>query len=120
MAKTRDIPKKRRRRPKTTGRGEGIMVRLHDAQLTALDQWRGLQQDVSRPEAIRRLVELGLTAANPRLRGAHKGADKAKALAGEQVERMIDRSTPEEERQKRKRRLTKGPSEFRDIRNDQV
>ena len=57
----RDIPKKGRGRPKTTGRGEGILVRLHDAQLSALDRWREQQgNEVSRPEAIRRLVELAL------------------------------------------------------------
>jgi hypothetical protein len=56
----RDTPKKRGR-PKTTGRGEGVMVRLHSAQLAVLDAWAVAQSDSpSRPEAIRRLVELGL------------------------------------------------------------
>lgn len=96
-------------------------LRLPSKLRELIDNWSSQQDDSpSRSEAIRRLVELGLTAANPRQRGAHKGAAKAKALAGEQVERMIDRSAPEEERQKRKRRLTKGPSEFRDMRADQV
>ena len=36
-------------------------MRLHDAQLSALDRWREQQgNEVSRPEAIRRLVELAL------------------------------------------------------------
>jgi hypothetical protein len=62
----RDIPKKRGR-PKTTGRGEGVLVRLHGL-LSAVDDWRSAQDDTpSRPEAIRRLVDLGLKAA-PRTR----------------------------------------------------
>jgi hypothetical protein len=46
----------------TTGKGTLIGVRLLDAPLNALDDWIGRQQepDLSRPEAIRRLVEIGL------------------------------------------------------------
>jgi len=58
----RDIAKKKRGRPKSTGLGTGILVRMHD-QLEALDAWRNRQDDKpSRPEAIRRLVEIGLKA----------------------------------------------------------
>ena len=63
MAKSiRDIPKKRRGRPSTGGRREGIMVRLEPAQFEALDDWIKKHDVESRPEAIRRLVELGLKA----------------------------------------------------------
>jgi hypothetical protein len=56
----RDIAKKGRGRPKSTGLGTGILVRMHD-QLEALDAWIAKQDDSpSRPEAIRRLVEIGL------------------------------------------------------------
>ena len=61
----RDIPKKRGRgRPPTGGRREGLMVRLETAQFDALDDWISRQKEpnLSRPEAIRRLVELGLKA----------------------------------------------------------
>jgi hypothetical protein len=58
-----DIPKKRRGRPQTGGRREGVMVRLEPAQFEALDAWSAEQKpEPSRPEAIRRLVELGLKA----------------------------------------------------------
>jgi hypothetical protein len=59
----RDIAKKGRGRPKTTGLGTGILVRMHD-QLAALDAWIAKQKDpdLTRPEAIRRLVEFGLKA----------------------------------------------------------
>ena len=40
-----------------------VMVRLSAAQVRAVDEWRRVQEDLpSRPEAIRRLVELGLKA----------------------------------------------------------
>src|ERR1700681_2312207 len=59
----KDIPKKRRGRPSTGGRREGIMVRLEPAQFEALDGWiKKHAADLSRPEAIRRLVEIGLKA----------------------------------------------------------
>jgi hypothetical protein len=64
MAKSiRDIAKKIRGRPKTTGLGTGILVRLQPEPLEALDNWAaGQDGQPSRPEAIRRLVELGLKA----------------------------------------------------------
>jgi hypothetical protein len=50
-------------RPRTTGAGQPVMVRMHDRQLAAIDGWIAAQgEDVSRPEAIRRLVDLGLRA----------------------------------------------------------
>jgi hypothetical protein len=50
-------------RPVTTGPGEPQIVRMRDGQLAAIDEWIGAQgEKISRPEAIRRLVELGLKA----------------------------------------------------------
>jgi hypothetical protein len=64
MAKSiTDIPKKKRGRPSTGGRREGILVRLEADQFDALDAWIKRQKDgggLSRPEGIRRLVDLGL------------------------------------------------------------
>ena len=48
-------------RPKTTGSGEPQVVRMHDEQLEAIDDWIEAQgEKISCPEAIRRLVEIGL------------------------------------------------------------
>jgi hypothetical protein len=59
----KDIPKKGRGRPPTGGRREGVMVRLGPDQFDALDAWIMKQAaPLTRPEAIRRLVELGLKA----------------------------------------------------------
>lgn len=48
-------------RPKTTGSGEAQIVRMHKPQIAAIDAWISTQgEEMSRPEAIRRLVGLGL------------------------------------------------------------
>ena len=88
------------------------------AELREIDGWIKARPKPkpTRPQAIRRLVKQALAAAHPR--GAHKGAAKAKAMAGEQIERMIDPAAPAEDRRQRKRRLLKGPSEFREMRTD--
>ena len=52
---------KARGRPKTTGRGQMIGVRMQPDQLAALDAWIGTQSEpVSRPEAIRAMVAASL------------------------------------------------------------
>ena len=45
-----------------------------------------------------------------------KKAAKASEMAAQEIDRLIDPSAPDEERQRRKRRLIKGPGEFRDVR----
>ena len=44
-------------------------------------------------------------------------AEKARAMAGQEIDRLSDPSATEQERQRRKRRLLKGPKEFRDVRS---
>ena len=70
-----------------------------------------------RPEAIRRLVELGLTV-KPALRPNAKAAARAAELAAKVIDRHIDPKAPIEEREVRKQRLLKGPPVFRDLRKD--
>jgi hypothetical protein len=43
---------------------------------------------------------------------------KASELAGRAAERIVDKSAPLEEQERRKRALIKGPKEFRDVRED--
>jgi hypothetical protein len=53
--------KKKIGRPKTTGTGVQIGMRWQEPELIAIDNWRRKQADLpSRPEAIRRLVQLQL------------------------------------------------------------
>jgi hypothetical protein len=59
MARSIRVSTKRRGRPKTTGKGEMIGVRLHPPLLTQLENWAA-KAGVSAPEAIRRLVSQSL------------------------------------------------------------
>lgn len=53
--------KTKRGRPKTTGAGLPQVVRMHDHQIVEIDAWIATQEtEISRPEAIRRLVEIAL------------------------------------------------------------
>jgi len=98
---------------------ERFEMRATEAWLAAVDDWRRTQPDLpSRGEAIRRLVEQALSHSQPRPAGAHKGAFKAKELAGREVDRASDPSATDEQRQRRKRRILKGPAEFREVRKD--
>jgi hypothetical protein len=61
MAKSIRVITKQLGRPKTTGKGRLFGVRLHAPQIALLDAWIAEQHDKpSRPEAIRRLIALGL------------------------------------------------------------
>jgi hypothetical protein len=64
MAKSITVNANKRGRPVTTGTGTVVGVRMLDRPLAAVDAWISKQKepDLSRPEAIRRLVELGLKA----------------------------------------------------------
>ena len=82
--------------------------------------WAAGQTDKpGRSEAIRRLVGVGLETLPPAsTRTKKKTAVKASEMAGAMIDWLSDKSAPPEERAKRKRRLVKGPSEFREMRND--
>ena len=57
------IPKKKRGRPKSTGSGEQVGVRWHEPDLERIDAWAKAQDpELTRAEAIRRLVDMGLKA----------------------------------------------------------
>jgi hypothetical protein len=121
MAKSITVNANKRGRPVTTGTGTIVGVRMLERPLATLDAWIAKQKDpdLTRPEAIRRLVELGLKAATPAGPSRKAGrAARASELAATAIDKMIDRSAPPEERAQRRSRLTKGPTEFRDDRVD--
>jgi hypothetical protein len=108
-------PKKRAART-----GDLIGVRVQPDMAKQLDDWRRGQEDLpGRPEAIRRLVEMGLKAKAPARPAGKPGRRlRAQELATKAIEKIIDPSAPPEERAQRRRRLTKGPPEFREDRVD--
>jgi hypothetical protein len=119
MASISNIRKKRGRGRPAVG-ATPIMVRMPPIELGELDGWIKRQSEKqSRPEAIRRLVELGLAGSSPAKRPNPKAAAKASDMAAHQIDKLANLAMPEEERRARKRRLIKGPREFRDMRGDQ-
>jgi hypothetical protein len=95
------------------------MVRLLPDQAALLDNWRKNAADKpGRPEAIRRILEQMLSRLSDGPLATKRAEDKASELAGRTAERLVDKSMPPEEQQRRKCALIKGPKEFRDIRED--
>jgi hypothetical protein len=112
--------KRRRGRPKTTGKGELIGVRLQSSQLSALDRWIARQESApTRPEAIRQLMDFALSGSESDRPTSKAMAEKAAELANQAIETATGKSQSAEEQQTRKRTLIRGPREFRDIRRDQ-
>ncbi len=109
---------------KSRGRGAGrlysetVPVRLTPEAIAAVDKW-ATGKDTTRSEAIRQLVELGLASVQ-RVRARTNKAAKASEMADREIDRLSDPLATEAERQLRKRRLLKGPKEFRDIRGNRA
>ena len=117
MAKSITV-KPKRGRP-ATGRDPFVGIRLPATLIESIQAWSEKNDAASRSEAIRRLVELGLevkTTTRPVSKSGRRL--RARDLATMAIEKMIDPSAPPEERAHRRRRLTKGPTEFREDRID--
>jgi Arc/MetJ-type ribon-helix-helix transcriptional regulator len=96
-----------------------VTARMPAPLIKSVDSWAAKNADGSRSEAIRRLVELGLAGSTPTKHRSPEEAAKASDMAGRQIDQLANPAMPEEERRARKRRLIKGPREFRDMRGDQ-
>src|SRR4029434_1588345 len=90
---------KKKRGPAPTGKGTQIVVRMQPSPLAALDAWVSAQTDnPTRAEAIRRLVEIGLTvkASRPlKSEGGPRGKNqrqRAREMAGGAIDTMTDAS----------------------------
>jgi Arc/MetJ-type ribon-helix-helix transcriptional regulator len=121
MSKSRAVlPKPNRGGRPASGRDPARTIRLSDEFLTKVDSWAGKQEDKpSRSEAIRRLVELGLKVKTPARTVSKPGRRlRARELATKAIEKIIDPAAPTDERDRRRRHLTKGPLEFREDRVD--
>jgi hypothetical protein len=86
-----------------------------------IKSWAKKQEDhPALATAIRRLVELGLKVKTRAKTVAKPGRrTRARELATQAIEKIIDPAAPPEERDQRRQRLTKGPPEFREARVDQ-
>jgi Arc/MetJ-type ribon-helix-helix transcriptional regulator len=119
MKKSISVNKKSRGRPKKKGGVHPVTaVRLSPEAGVAVDQWATRQDDKpSRSEAIRRLVELGLTV---KTRSAPSERQRAALadLASKAIDSLTVRTADSDEKASRKRRLIKGPEEFREVQVD--
>jgi len=97
-----------------TGVRPMIGLRLSDNEIARLDRWAKAQGHPDRSSAIRALIESGLATAQARRSRRATAAD----MAGQAIDRLADPAAPPKDRAKRKRRLLKGPEEFRDLRGD--
>jgi hypothetical protein len=92
--------------------------------LASVEHWAMSQADQPpRSQAIRRLVEIGLAkSTSPKrsrvLSTAKQGAARAVELAADVIGDQMPNTTSNEEKATRRRRLIKGPSEFRNVRRD--
>jgi len=59
MRKSKTQKRKKLGRPPSTGPGVAMLVRMHEPQLKAIDEWIG-KSGLSRPEAVRQLVNWAL------------------------------------------------------------
>ena len=118
MAKQeKSVHKKSMGRPPGIKYGGTIPARFEIPTMEALDAWAE-KHDVTRSEAIRRLVELGLAGAKKFAAPSQQTRAKAKKFAAEQIDRMGNSTATAEEQASRKQRLLKGPEEFREARVD--
>ena len=84
-----------------------------------LDAWAAQQPDQpGRSEAIRRLVELGLTVKTKGHQSKEGQKKRAREMAGTAIDDTTDTAASPDDQASRKRRLLKGPEEFQDARID--
>jgi len=96
-------------------------VRLSQELTANIDAWAEAHQ-ITRADAIRQLLEIGLraapaTAPHETIPDPH-AIDAIERIAIAQVDRMLDPDLPADERERRIRRLIEGPPEFSSERID--
>jgi hypothetical protein len=109
--------KARRGRPPSGARDPMVAIRMAKALIANADAW-ARANGTGRSEAIRRLLELGLSVKTTTKQPSAARALRAKQLAAQAIDKMVDPTLHPEERAQRRRRLTKGPEEFREVRID--
>lgn len=123
MAKSISVKRKKPGRP-ATGTDPLMGFRASPVMRAAVVKWAENQPDKpSLSEAIRRLVEIGLSKSggkkSPRVLSTSKqGAARAAELAAKTIDKQIDPKAAPDEREVRKRKLIQGPSPFRETRKD--
>jgi hypothetical protein len=111
--------KPKRGRPPSGGRDPLMGFRASPVLRASIVKWAESQHDnPTLSDAIRRLVELGLTHPKSVRTRSKRRSTRAKQLAAATLDKLVDPSTPVDEVADRKRKLLKGPEEFRQSRID--
>ena len=115
---TKKSPDHAIRRP-GSGRDAISAVKMSERLTADVDAWAEAH-DMARSDAIRQLIELGLSGAPAAAALGSAGRDpvEIEILAVRQIDQLLDPSLPTVERERRIRRLTEGPPEFSDERID--
>jgi hypothetical protein len=99
MAKT--IPIRQKKKPRgrpPAGFDPVIGIRLPPSLIKAIDAWAARETAGLRSEAMRRLLEAGLSHSQPGKRRSPAAAAKAADLAGKQIDKFTDASAPKNNR----------------------
>lgn len=108
--------KKKHGRP-ATGRAPHVTSRMPPGLIAEVEAW-ATASGATRAEAIRRLVELGLTIRTKSKQGSAARAERAKELASNTIDNLTAATPESNEKVDRKGNLIKGPEEFRQVRVD--
>ena len=118
MKKTTPVKQKVMGRPRT-GITPLIGFRADPVIRASIVRWAEKQADMpTLSEAIRRLVELGLAVRTTVRSSSDDQKLRARAMAGQAIDQLTDAAAPADDQASRKRRLLKGPEEFREARID--
>ena len=123
MKKSIKVDQKSKRGRPATGRDPMVSSRIPVEIVAAVDQWAA-KNETTRSDAIKRLVEIGLTVkakSRPKSEDRPRGEDqkrRAREMAGSAIDKMADASASPDDRASRKGRLIKGPEEFQKVRRD--
>jgi hypothetical protein len=118
FANVKTAKPKKRGRP-ATGRDPMMGFRAAPVLRASIVKWAENQPDIpTLSEATRRLVELGLTVKSKGRRSNEAQRRRAREMADSAIDAMTDATAHAEEQASRKRRLLKGPEEFRNARVD--
>jgi hypothetical protein len=120
MTKSESVEHKKNNRKPPGAAALVIAVRIPPAELPAIDAWIKAQRGPrpTRAEAILRLAQIALARLRPVGRRSNKSATRASDMAGHALDHLGEHAATDEVRAQRKRRLLKGPSEFRAMRAD--
>src|SRR5882762_1274634 len=115
MKKSIKVDQKKKRGRPATGRDPMVSARIPAATVGTIDEW-ARRNETTRSGAIALLVELGLS-----VKTKSAPSERQRAALADLASKAIDSLTiaaPDDEKASRKRRLLKGPEEFRAVRVD--